>query len=520
MKKLLVICGAGMTSSVLVSSMREAASKLPETEYRIGSCSLAQIEKYVPQADIVFLAPHLSYMEKDMRRKYPETPVFLIPAKTYSEVNGQGVLDLLKQKETVRSESLLSSAASRIAGRNSLRSLTLASSSMMMVLVTGGVFVVIHNFPYQPYLDLIKGTRVDALLSAVEGLTINCIAVYMAFLMGWHYGEKNGLSPGHAALNSLVSFFILLHIQNGSLDLTYLGTRGLFCAMITAFVSVRIFKLTRNVSLRLFRPLQTVPRPIRESFLSIVPMFCSVLLFMTITAVFAMSDYHSFPAFIYETLQSAISSLMGRNLFSIQLSMLFINLFWYFGIHGGQVVGSVTKPILLPLSMENIAAKQAGVPLPNIIHSQFFVLCTFGGAGSTLGLAFLMAFFAKSVHLKQLGRISLPMGIFYINEPIILGLMMLNPAMLMPFIMVPQISIVLTYLVTAFGIVPPSIGIELPFTTPPLISGLIQGGWRLALWQLVLLLIQTALWYPFFRRQDRKYLEEESVRNSAVKDGN
>lgn len=73
---------------------------------------------------------------------------------------------------------------------------------------------------------------------------------------------------------------------------------------------------------------------------------------------------------------------------------------------------------------------------------------------------------------------------------------------------------------TAFGIVPPSIGIELPFTTPPLISGLIQGGWRLALWQLVLLLIQTALWYPFFRRQDRKYLEEESVRNSAVKDGN
>ena len=86
MKKLLVICGAGMTSSVLVSSMREAASKLPETEYRIGSCSLAQIEKYVPQADIVFLAPHLSYMEKDMRRKYPETPVFLIPAGSIVKV--------------------------------------------------------------------------------------------------------------------------------------------------------------------------------------------------------------------------------------------------------------------------------------------------------------------------------------------------------------------------------------------------------------------------------------------------
>ena len=59
-------------------------------------------------------------------------------------------------------------------------------------------------------------------------------------------------------------------------------------------------------------------------------------------------------------------------------------------------------------------------------------------------------------------------------------------------------------------ILPYVIGFDIPWTTPPLISGMIQGGWRLAVWQLIVMAVQTFIWYPFFKVQDNKYLKEEN----------
>ena len=54
-----------------------------------------------------------------------------------------------------------------------------------------------------------------------------------------------------------------------------------------------------------------------------------------------------------------------------------------------------------------------------------------GGSGATIGLVILMFFKAKSEQYKSFGKLTLPCGIFSVNEPVIFGLpVILNPIML------------------------------------------------------------------------------------------
>lgn len=519
-QKILVICGAGMTSSILVSRMREAVAANPEWDYKIGSCASNQMEQYAPQTDILFLAPHLSFLQEELAKRYPEKKLVVLPAEVYSRLDGAEVLRLLEVKEEekettgVKIKRWLVAAVSR----RIIRAITAASYNVMAVLVIGGLFTLVQNLPYEPLAEMIRGTAIERMAVLGSAFTINSVSVYMAFLVGYHYGREMQLSPPHVGINSLICFFLILNVHGNMADMTYFGSKGLFCAFITAFLSVKIFMLMHHMSERFMAGLSRLPKQIYQSFFSLIPTFVCVSLFTAMTAVFALTPYGSFPEFVYQTLQQSVSAYLGDSIWGLMCAYILVHILWFFGIHGGNIVR--IGPVLMPAGLENVQAFQQGLPLPHIIHHQFVSVCIFGGAGSTLPLALLMYTRAKSEHMKQLGRISLPMGIFFINEPIILGLpIMMNPLMLGPFLAVPLVSILLTYLVMKAGIVPIAVGFDLPWTTPIFITGIVQGGWRLAVWQAVLFVLQTVMWYPFFRMMDQKYVMEESVRNDAAAGG-
>ncbi len=521
MQRILVICGAGMTSSILVSKMREAAAA-DAMDYKIGSCATNQAEKYVPQADIVFIAPHLSYMLDSLKEKYEDQRFILITSELYGKLDGKKVLALIdEQNEENRKISVSEILGRYVGGSAMLRAVSSAGHTLMPVLIIGSMFTLVCNFPFEPYLNAIAGTGFYTLCSFCTKMSLGMISVYMTFLVAYNYGNLRRVSPEHCGLNALICFFLLMHIRNGELPLKYLDASGLFCALITAFLSAHCFILLSNVSERFTRNLKSVPPAIYNSFFSLIPLFVSVFLFACITGWFAKTPYGTFPEYVYSTIQQSISDWMGSNIVSVLIANILAHVLWFFGIHGGQVVGAVVNPVMLPLSMQNLAAFQAGQPVPNIINQQFRSIAIFGGAGSTLPLTVLMVMFSKSAHMKQIGRVSLPMGIFFINEPVILGLpIMMNSLLLIPFILIPTVSMFLTYAVMTTGIVPPVIGFELPWTTPIFISGMVQGGWRLAVWQLMMFVMQTAMWYPFFKIQDAKYFaEEKENRNDATDSG-
>lgn len=75
---------------------------------------------------------------------------------------------------------------------------------------------------------------------------------------------------------------------------------------------------------------------------------------------------------------------------------------------------------------------------------------------------------AKSAHLKELGKlISIAPGLFNINEPIIFGTpIVMNPLMLIPFLVSPVVAVTLAYFGMKTGLVAKLPGIAAPWTSP------------------------------------------------------
>ena len=123
-----------------------------------------------------------------------------------------------------------------------------------------------------------------------------------------------------------------------------------------------------------------------------------------------------------------------------------------------------------------------------------------------------MLVLAKSKQFKALGKISAVPAIFNINEPILFGLpIVMNPLMAVPFIMTPIVVGIIEYFAIATGLCPMYSGVYVPWTTPPIISGLIAGGWRTALLQVVMIVVSVVIYLPFVRKLDLAALENEKA---------
>ena len=183
-------------------------------------------------------------------------------------------------------------------------------------------------------------------------------------------------------------------------------------------------------------------------------------------------------------------------------------------------MGAVFNPVLRALSVENMDAFKAGKEIPNIITGQFQdMFATFGGGGSTLSLIIVMIIFCKSQRIKKLSQLSLVPSIFGINEPIIFGLpIVLNPIILVPFVLVPTINIIISYFCMDLGLVNYTNGIQLPWTTPPIISGFLVSGWQAAILQAILIVLGMFIYYPFIKVMDDQYLREEKEAGEKKED--
>lgn len=395
------------------------------------------------------------------------------------------------------------------------------------IIIIGSIFLLLSNFPisgYEEFMTGIFGEGWSSYLGRVTSIAFDCVALLSSFAIGYCYAREKGLSDRiSAATVALVSFLIITpqshpnfvsvedsnKIFNG-FSFANLGTAGIFLAMFTAIVSVSIFSWAVNHKLTIKLP-DGVPPAVMDSFAALIPAAFSMTFFFIVNIIISKTSYQYMHNFIYSILQEPLVGLGKLAGFEVIYQFL-STLFWFFGINGPAVTNTIFAPIHKTLSLENYEAAKAGLQMTNIFtagFSDFF--CNFGGGGSTLGLVILMAFLAKSNRLKMLGRLSLPAGIFGINEPLIFGLpIVLNPIMFFPFIITPVVNTILAYLATVSGFIPITSGLQLPWTTPIGFSGyLITGSVRAVFLQLILLAVDMAIYYPFMKVLDKRYMEEE-----------
>ena len=98
MKRILLVCSAGMSTSLLVSKM-QAAAKAQGIDCTINAVGEAELKKHENEIDVLLLGPQVRFMQKQYEDKLADKgiPVAVINMADYGMMNGQKVLQEAKR---------------------------------------------------------------------------------------------------------------------------------------------------------------------------------------------------------------------------------------------------------------------------------------------------------------------------------------------------------------------------------------------------------------------------------------
>ncbi len=94
MKKIMLVCSAGMSTSLLVTKM-QAAAKDKGVEVEIFACSEAEAKSRYHEVDILLLGPQVRFLLPKIQKAVAEShiPVAVIDSVDYGTMNGAVVLE-------------------------------------------------------------------------------------------------------------------------------------------------------------------------------------------------------------------------------------------------------------------------------------------------------------------------------------------------------------------------------------------------------------------------------------------
>lgn len=392
----------------------------------------------------------------------------------------------------------------------------------MPMMIIGSVFLLLAFFPYQPIADWFAQIGLTPVLSQVYESTFNLMAMIAAIGIAYTYVKNENFPALPAGVISLCSFILIQPSSlitdqgevGGVILRTWIAGKGMIGAILVGLFTGIIYTYFLRKKLTIKLP-AGVPMGVANSFTALIP---GPVIIMLTAVIYALTElfWQTTPIeLIYAVIQTPLQGLTD-SFGGVLIVCFMIPFLWFFGVHGSTIVSGIMTPLLSANTAENQAILAAGKELTlengaHIVTIQFmdnFVIMT--GAGITIGIAIYLTFLAKSKQGKQIGKLSIGPAIFNINEPITFGLpIVLNPLMIVPFILMPMLVGTIQYWAIYFGLVPMYGGVLAPWTTPPILSGLIVGGWRAALLQAIILVLSTLVYFPFIRVVDKMYQKQE-----------
>ena len=88
-----LVCNAGMSTSILVKKMQEAAAKKSLDDVHIEAFSVEVLDEHVDTADCVLLGPQIRHMLGDVKKVVGDKcPVDVIDMRDYGMIHGDKVL--------------------------------------------------------------------------------------------------------------------------------------------------------------------------------------------------------------------------------------------------------------------------------------------------------------------------------------------------------------------------------------------------------------------------------------------
>ena len=404
-------------------------------------------------------------------------------------------------------------------------------------IMVGSVFLLLASFPVPAVADWMNRTGLTHFWNQAYGASFGIVAIFAVVGIAYTWAKNEHVDPLPAGMTAFVGFLIIMNpttpvmdgsktvisaakaptLLTGFIDRTWLGGQGMIAAIIIGMITGWIYSwfIKKKITIKL--PDQ-VPPAVAGSFVALIPAAVLTCLWLAVYAGFDKLAGTTMTEWIYHTIQTPLQGL-SDSFGGILVMTILVPFFWFFGVHGSTLVGGIVGPILSANALQNaeIFKKYGYVDAAHgghiVIQGLFDQFSTVTGAGMTLGLVVFMTFFAKSQQMKGIGKLALIPVIFNINEPVLFGVpLVLNPVLALPFFLMPPLSAGSTYLLIKAGILPYLNGVQVPWTTPPVISGFLIGGWKVAVWQAIILIISFFIYLPFARKYDTVlYMQEQEA---------
>lgn len=412
-------------------------------------------------------------------------------------------------------EKVLAPFANALNNNKIIQTISKALMSLMPALMIGAIGSLLQQIPIPAYQNFIQSIGIYAFTQVLVNVTTNMLALYAAFAISYVFVKNEGYDGFTGGILSLIAFMIVTPMETvgegwaavTNLPLSWLGAKGLFTAMFVALLTGYIYSFLMRKNITIKMP-DSVPPFVSKSFSGIIPGAAIALIFGIISILIQMTPFGDVHQAIYGLIGAPLSSI-GGSIWAALLIYVLSGFCWFFGIHGIAVMSAV-MPIWMAADMANVSAISAGGAASNIVtYNWVNAIGNIGGAGCTLGLILLCAFAAKSKRYREMGKLAIVPSCFGINEPVVFELpCMLNATLMIPFVFLPVILIGISYILTITGILPIGNGIAAGACIP-VFSGLLIGGWRVALWNIIEILITVLAYLPFFKILDKQaYLEE------------
>lgn len=373
--------------------------------------------------------------------------------------------------------------------------------SMLNILVSGANGLA----QWVPWLS-----NLSPAFTAINFVTISCMSLPIAFLIGYKLAEKENLPQLESGLIGLLSYLAVCPntistvveglknpvVVNG-LGAGVIGAQGLFVSMIMSMVAVKFFGLLTNIDAIKIKMPDSVPTGIARSFNILIPIFIIITAFSVGGCLFNTFTGNYLNVWIYNIIQLPLQALANTT-GGILVLALVNQLFWFLGIHGGMVIEGVRGPLSDAGLAENISAVQAGGVATNILTRGFWTsFVVVGGGGITLSLLIAILIFSKREDHKSIAKFSLIPGICGINEPVVFGLpLVLNPIFAIPFILNSVIAAFIAVVATNIGFLTCGV-LDCPPGLPVFVTGFISYGIHGIIVQAIILIVTFIIWVPF-----------------------
>lgn len=416
--------------------------------------------------------------------------------------------------------------ATKLGNQIHLRTLRDAFATFMPFMMLAGFVTLINYVILEPTGFMGKIISPDTLTTIQEigksigNGTLSITTLLVVAAVSYHMCvSRNYINQIAAVLVAISTFIVLTPMKTmfqpegatntievtGVIPLSHTGASGMFVGIFIGLFATELFiKLSRMEKLQI-NLAGNIPPAVTKSFNVLIPIMLTVTLF----AIFSFAINQLFKQDVNTLITTVITGPLSRvttGLPGFLLITSVANLFFGFGIHQAVISGSLLDPFLLQNMQENMTAYANKEEIPHIINMAFKdTFAVMGGSGNTIALLIAIFIFSRRQDYKDFAKLSVAPAIFNISEPIIFGLpIVFNLSLIIPFVLAPIFSLTVAYFATAAGLIN-RVVVQIPWTTPPVISGFLAtaGDWRAAILQILIIVASVFIYLPFLRIDEK-----------------